>query len=455
MRFVELFEANLSIRTFGERNPEYWTNLTDIIEEEKPFEIKIGSQAQEEVKAADGQAVADMMRAIWDGSDLATPSQVKQISELRIPLEDGREIKVSNIFKSPEIKGKSSDYNVGDIGEIALGISASARFVKKAPIDLNDFVSIGQQLQIGQIPGKASFRGDWEGEIQHSNGRNDKMVLMVALAARSMRAFEGFVQDFQNAPKNVQGTVLSAIKWANENQHVDQGLEYIMSDPNKNTVRISADGVGDQKGTKADLFMHIDDKPINLISAKAGTSQLGQASGVVWSNVNQFFTTVFGEDISQYEKEWSQDNVKNLEVLKRVYSQKIIPKVMRLTGGDDSKKEAELVKQIAGGLIHYANNVGDKGPEIIDIVKLVTTPSNPGYKLMRIDQQLVKAMDEVDLVGSASSNGQGVAVHGIVDGQRKLLFRARSYYSPAAKLTRTIIEGGPLLDYLATQTAMQ
>jgi hypothetical protein len=113
-----------------------------------------------------------------------------------------------------------------------------------------------------------------------------------------------------------------------------------------------------------------------------------------------------------------------------------------------------LVKQIAGGLIHYSNNVGADGPEIIDIVKLVTIPSNPGYKLMRVDSNLIRAMEEVDLVGSSTPNGQGVAVHGIIDGQAKLLFRARSYYSPAAKLTRTIIEGGPLLDYLAV-VAMQ
>ncbi len=454
MRFVELFEANLAISTFGARNPEYWINLIDIIEEEKPFEIKIGSQPQKEVKAADGQAVADMMKAIWDGTDLATPSQLKQIADLRIPLEDGTEVKVNNIFKSPEIKGKSADYNVGDIAEIALGVSASARFVKQTDIDLTDFIAVGQQLQIQQIKGKASFRGDWEAAIPHSNGKNDKMVLMIALSARSMRAFAKFMQDYENAPRNVQGTITSAIMWANENKHINKGLEYIMSDPNENVVRIAADGVGDQKGTKADLFLHIDDKPINLISAKAGTSQLGQASGVDWDNIRTFFGTVFGENIAQYEKEWSTDNIRNLDILRRIYQQKIIPMVTRLTAGNDDVKEAELVKQIASGLIHYANNVGADGPEIIDIVKLVTAPSNPGYKLMRIDAELINAMEKVDLIGSATPNGQGVAVHGIIDGQKKLLFRARSYYSPAGKITRTIIEGGPLLDYLAT-TAMQ
>ena len=57
---------------------------------------------------------------------------------------------------------------------------------------------------------------------------------------------------------------------------------------------------------------------------------------------------------------------------------------------------------------------------------------------------------------TSTPNGLGVQVTGNVGGKNLLLFKARSYWSPAGKLTRTIIEGGPLLDQLAVvQTPAQ
>jgi hypothetical protein len=188
-----------------------------------------------------------------------------------------------------------------------------------------------------------------------------------------------------------------------------------------------------------------------LLSAKAGASQLGQASGKEWEKPLNFFKKVFGVDVSAYKKGWSDDQPKNLEVLRAIYKDLIIPKVMRLTGGDSVQKEKELVRQVVQGIIHYANDVDTETGEaqIIDIVKLSTVPGSPGYKLMRIDSSLEKALEQVDLVGSPTPNGLGVQVTGNVDGKNLLLFKARSYWSPAGKLTRTIIEGGPLLDQLA------
>jgi hypothetical protein len=62
---------------------------------------------------------------------------------------------------------------------------------------------------------------------------------------------------------------------------------------------------------------------------------------------------------------------------------------------------------------------------------------------------LYSALEKVNLVGEPTPNRQGVQVSGVVNGKKTLLFKARSYYSPAANLTRNIIEGGPLLDQLA------
>lgn len=451
MRFFELKslnEATLTIATFGKRNPEYWPNLIDMIENGRSIAIGNG---EEKVEIANGSEIADQMRAIWDGSELATPEQIEQIKRLALPTTDGRKISITNIYKSSEIKGKEADYNIGDIGEIALGVASAARFNKLGEeIDLEDFVNLAKMLKIQGVAKKTSYSATLETTLKHTNGKKDILSVKIVTAGRSLQAFQKFITDLESSPKNVRGTILSSINYANEHERIEQGIEKTKNDPNQNRIEINAVGTEDQKGTKADLVMNIDGQKINLLSAKAGASQLGQASGKDFNKVSAFFNKIFAVDISQYQTQWTEDHQQNLEVLKQIYSDLVIPKVLKLTSSDSTQKEAGLVKQIAMGLIYYSNDVGAGGEsEIIDIIKLVTTPDSPGYKLMRVDDRLYAALEKVNLVGEPTPNRQGIQVSGVVNGKKTLLFKARSYYSPAANLTRNIIEGGPLLDQLA------
>lgn len=451
MRFFELKkldEATLSIATFGKRNPEYWPNLIDMIENGRPIAIGNG---EEKVEIANGSEIADQMRAIWDGAELATPEQIEQIKRLSLPTTDGKKISITNIYKSSEIKGKEADYNIGDIGEITLGVASAARFNKLGEeIDLEDFVNLAKMLKIQGIAKKTSYSATLETQLKFKKGKTDILSVKIVTAGRSLQAFQKFINDLESAPKNVRGTVLSSINYANEHERIEQGIEKTKNDPNQNRIEINAVGTEDQKGTKADLVMNIDGQKINLLSAKAGASQLGQASGKDFNKISAFFNKIFAVDIAPYQKNWTEDHEQNLLVLKQIYSELVIPKVLKLTSGDSTQKEAGLVKQIAMGLIYYSNDVGAGGEsEIIDIVKLVTTPDSPGYKLMRVDDRLYAALEKVDLIGEPTPNRQGIQVSGIVNGKKTLLFKARSYFSPAANLTRNIIEGGPLLDQLA------
>ena len=199
--------------------------------------------------------------------------------------------------------------------------------------------------------------------------------------------------------------------------------------------------------------MNIDGSRINLISAKTGPSQLGQASGKEFYKQVDFFKTVFGVDISALRKSWvtdgKADNTPTLEIAWQKYA---IPKILRLTGGDSVQKEKELVQSITNGLIRYANdhNTDTGESETVDIIKLITTPGSPGYTLMRIDSRLEAALEKVDLYGYAVKGGKGISVAGIVNGKKVELFRAWSYYTTSGQVTRTCIGGGPLLDMLAT-----
>lgn len=448
--FKYLTEATLTIADFARRNPEYWVNLTDMIEQGTPIAIDNGEVS---VEIRNPENVARQMRDIWDGSDVATAEQVELIKKIRIPTTDGEKISIGRIFKSPQIKGKEADYNIGDIGEIALGISVAARFKKVGePITVDDFLDLANTIKVAPIAGKQSLQMSTQDSIAYQSGKNDELGIDIVVAARSVKSFGDFIKNLQAAPKNVQGTIASSIEFANNNQNIDQGIERTSNDPNVNRIEIAAIGTQDQKGTKADLVLNIDGERINLLSAKAGASQLGQASGKEWDKPLTFFNKVFGVDVSSYKSGWSDDQPKNLEVLRQIYKDLIIPKVMRLTGGDSVQKEKELVRQIVEGLVHYANDVDAETGEanIIDIVKLSTVPGSPGYKLMRIGRDLEQALQQVDLIGSPTPNGLGVQVYADEFGKNVFLFKARSYYSPAGKLTRTIIEGGPLLDRLAT-----
>lgn len=446
--FKIINEATLSIADFAKRNPDYWVNLTDIIEQGAPLPIDNGEVT---VEIENPESVASQMRDIWDGADLATPDQINLIKKIRIPTIDGEKISIGRIYKSPAIKGKDADYNIGDIGEIALAVSTGARFKKAGqPIDINDFLAMANQAKVLPIKGKQSLQMTVEDTISYQSGKNDQIGIDIVVPARSLKSFSDFIQDLGNAPKNVQGTISSSLEFANNNENITNGVNKTANDPNTNRIEVAAIGTQDQKGTKADLVLNIDGERINLLSAKAGASQLGQASGKEWSKPLHFFNTVFGEDVSAYKGSWSDDQPKNLEVLRQIYKDRIIPKILKLTGGDSVQKEKALVKQIVNGLVHYANDVSETGEsQIIDIVKLSTVPGSPGYKLMRIDSSLEQALEKVDLVGTPTPNGLGVQVTGNVGGKNLLLFKARSYWSPAGKLTRTIIEGGPLLDQLA------
>lgn len=453
MRYTDfryITEATLTIADFARRNPEYWVNLTDMIEQGAPIQIDNGEISVEIEKP---ENVASQMRNIWDGADVATPDQVELIKKIRIPTTDGQKISIGRIFKSPQIKGKEADYNIGDIGEIALGISVAARFKKVGEaISLDDFLELANTMKVSPISGKQSLQLSTQDNISYQSGKNDELNVDIVVPARSVKSFSDFIKNLESAPKNVQGTIASSIEFANNNQNIDQGVERTSNDPNVNRIEIAAIGTQDQKGTKADLVLNIDGDRINLLSAKAGASQLGQASGKEWDKPLNFFRKVFGVDVSNYKSGWSDDQPKNLEVLRQIYKDLIIPKVMRLTGGDSVQKEKELVRQIVEGLVHFANDVDTETGEanIIDIVKLSTVPGSPGYKLMRIDKTLEQALQKVDLIGTPTPNGLGVQVYADEFGKNVHLFKARSYYSPAGKLTRTIIEGGPLLDALAT-----
>ena len=444
--------------------PIYLKNLIDLVGQ--PLAVVPDQQDKLGPTVILDPEMKDVLQQVYDSTGGKTGEGGYLIIPQSFPklkTTTGDYIPITSLEKSPAIKGKKEDYGVGDIGEIALGVAAGARFLNAGrPIDYNIFVNLANQLTPTIVKGKSgkaldSLQLSYNGRIKHKSGKADNFTLVVLAPGRSVKEFANFMKNPDSLPPAVKGTILSAIDYANGSERITAGVQQATASPDTNTIEVSCDGVSNQKGTKADLVMTIDGNRIHLISAKTGPSQLGQASGHQWSKQEQFFQTVFGVDIAPYAQAWGKTNEEHLDALQQIWSQLVIPKVQQLTGGDSVQKEKMLIRSLANGLIRYSNNTNAETGEVetIDIVKLLTDPGSPGYSLLRIDSRLTAALEKTDLYGEPTKNGAGIQVSGQVNGKKSLLFKARSYYSPAGKVVRTIIEGGPLLDELALATPIQ
>ena len=461
---IQLTEAGLKPKGL---KPNYINNLISMIRQKKP--VILVPKAQEALGKESviiNSSMADLLQSMVDATQGKTISGGYLDFKDKFPTlitNDGDKISINSIEKSPEIKGKELDYNIGDIGEIALGVAAGARFLKgAAEITAVDFVNLATKLTASTVTsskGKtlSSLELSYTGKLVHPTGKQDNVAISILGPGRSIKEFVTFMKYPGNVPDDVKGTILSAIQYANGSRKIEAGVEQTAANPEINTIEITCDGVSDQKGTKADLVMTIDGQRINLLSAKTGPSQLGQASGHQWDKQQLFFQTVFGVDISPYAKLWGTTNEQHMAALQKAWTQLVIPRVSQLTGGDSVQKEKALVRFISNGLIRYSNNVDATTGEVetIDVVKLITDPGSPGYNLLRIDSRLTNALEKTDLIGEPTKNGAGIQVSGNINGKKLLLFKARSYFSPAGNVVRTIIEGGPLLDQLAVVTPDQ
>ena len=451
MRILDIInETNLTVADVFKTNHSYRANMVAMIDAGTPLEVVPGK------KDKFGDTV------VLDKSSIDILNNAEPGKPIVLKTEDGEPINLTSLEKTLAIKG-GDKANLGYIGEISLGVAVAARFLGGGKdIDPIDFMNLAQALTLGQVlnkQGKAgsALRLSWTGQLTHIKGKVDILKVDIKCPGEAVKEFVKLV----NNPGAIEGptraVILSALRYAREEAKIKAGLAQAAKDPNTNTIQVISDGISDNKGTKADLVLHLDQKKINLLSVKTGNSQLGQASGHEWSKQLAFFKTVFGYDASPYQKLWGTTTDEHLVALRQVWAN-VIPIVQRLAGGNSAQKEAILVKSIASGLIRYSNNYDEKtgAIESVDIVKLVVDPNSPGYKLMKIDSRLIDALAKVDLVGSAPPSNMGINIHGRIeytDAKGNIKFKdvslCRMWTTKSGTAVRTNVAGGPLLDELA------
>jgi len=454
MRSSEIInEANLTAVQLVKHGGMYLNNLLTKIENGMPLSVTGKFQTQFGKNVILDPSSAAILKSIFypQGNpalaDISASGDVvmsNPTARIVLLTQDGKKISLSALEKTPDIKGKQEDYNLGDIGEIAIALAVYARFINQGQeVGINNFFAMGKLLQTSHSSKGSAGVANMNGTIQWPVGKTDNITLQSVLPRRSLDYFISVLKGDQKLEPQINSVFQSAIAYANQNSKVTAGIKLVGTNTNSNQIRIICDGVSDQKGTKADIIMDIDGKAINIVSAKVGRSQLGQASGHDFEKQIVFFATVFGIDVSPYKDQWGASLEEHDSVLSKIWSN-INPRIMAALAGDITDREVSLVKQLANGLIKYSNTAS---PGDVDIVKLIATPGKPGYKLLRVDNKLYAALDKINLI--AKPVAKGISIYGSYNGREILLMKARSYLSGAAKTVRTIIEGGNLLDIMA------
>lgn len=372
-----------------------------------------------------------------------------KVAKIELETKDGKPVLLGYLQKTPEYKGGRT-FNAGDIGEGLLGAAVTARFVARdKDITEEDVLAILKQMGEGELVGKNNMKG----ATVHETSKNDKVHFHLSLNQANYNVLQGIAKNRKDMHPEILGLLRSSVTFANQNSGVLAACETIIADKNSNSVTVSSDGVSDQKGTKADLFLDVDGTTVNLLSLKAGDiKQFGQKSGYSFEQVDAFFNDTFGVNIpNNIEAEFeSGDAETSFKAIHKVYN--IVGKQLKSElAGDNTNNEVAFIERLYRGIKQHA--VGAN--EDTTLVILKTTPNAAGFSELQFGQPLRDAMDNIDLDVEWTAPGTSTAVIKVFGtpkdgGKKELLIQVRSNYkSESGGYVRNIVEMGKLLKIIA------
>ena len=319
-------------------------------------------------------------------------------------------ILTSSIFKTPEMKASKKDFNTGDVGEAFLGAACAAKFKKLGKkINENDVLGILKTMEVSELGKKQRNK---KGTVKTSAGK-DSLDFVLVLNKTSFSSLERALSSGKMPPEMI-GLNRSAVEWANTSKAVEEAVKIVIKDPDENNIIVKSDGVEDQKGTKADLFLTIDDSTIELLSAKAGdVKQFGQVPGNSYEKAQTLFKSIFGIDIKESYIDQMNGSVAkdNYPIFKKIYRDVAQELEQELSG--NTTKEVKFVERLYNGISYHASLNDPK----VSMVILKASPNSPGFKELSFGQALKEAMEQFDLKVTFQADPPKIQIHGIPIGQ--------------------------------------
>jgi len=471
MRFFEILtEAELGPKEMRKHYGRYSIALIKLIAAGKPVAVdpsrvdSIGaeniyikpSEAQRFKTVLFGKADIDDPSTMNVKGDNIEPADPNGFANFKFDIDTEKSdakvdsIMMSYLHKSNDIKG-GKGFNTGDVAEGFLGAAVTLRFMKRNEGDVTaqDLIQLINDMDV-EPTGKTG--NNLKGVVSRQVAE-DTITFTVSLNKISFEAMTAAAKTGKFHP-DMQGLLKSSLAYANKDEGVAAANQRIIDDRGANRVEIASDGVGDQKGTKADLFVTIDNEKIDLLSLKAGSvKQFGQSSGFNFKAVDQFFESTFGVNVNDKYIEKMQEGTpqENFEIIKTIYKEMFQQIKQEIAGHTD--KEFTFLERLYKGIKYHATRNDDR----VSMVILSSSAKDAIYYKLQFDQKLQKAMQQYDLDVSLQENPPVLKIYGKpvgdvaskLGGDNMLLQLRSNLKSEGRGFVRNLIEMGTLLKKLA------
>ena len=438
MRFIEfkLTESTLQ-RTSSTSWPAYLKNLLTA------KDIGIGPQGEKLSGQHLDSNSKDLIKSLIKGFASAENKIqfAQQIEETVVTLlPSKKEVPLKYLHKSVEIKGSDAEsgkekkpWNEGEVAETILGAALYARFFSKKKIGADEVWAALRMFTNNVVPGGFEIVGTKRNKKSPIAMRAINKPLNNLVIDKLIHNRAELKKQYPEGVEALEAKVVACAAYVNESSKVLQALEQADSNPGA-PINIKTDGVGDQKGTKADLQIDIGNWQ-QLLSLKVNDiKQFGQDSGSSGAIITTFFQRFIpdldlsdlymrgGEPIPwtpETGEGWpDMDNKKAVKQLKLDgLWDAALDQVYRLTGMAYQKAAANLQDKLATpegsaevitnfykGIIHHA-----QGNAQFQTLVILNPDSKTAWKELEFGPSLEQALGnyKIDVTVEIGARGAG------------------------------------------------
>ena len=230
---------------------------------------------------------------------------------------------------------------------------------------------------------------------------SDTITLSVGIRAREWE----FISNRKNW-QLIEWQFTSVAKYCNTYKRLLRYASILYRNNKENKIVVDADGLTDQKGTKADIKVKIDDKIVNMqMSLKVtGGDQIGQMSGVPFDRQISLFE-LLGVDVSPARKKY-EEKLKEVDITYAFTSRDLIKSpqakkiqdVVRQANAFVHQEAAEKLEKLMRSkdtkfiekLTDFLRKAATGNDPTIEVVKL----STKGYKRAKFGKKYVQNMKD-------------------------------------------------------------
>ena len=311
------------------------------------------------------------------------------------------------LIKFGSLSKPSVGANYGNVAEGVFAAALAARFTggrTKRDTTAYDVYNIISQISPSPIPGKKSSKAVIQTSAPNAVAGvgNDTIITEITLAQVNM--------EFLRNPSNREALldyVIAALTYANR-ESVRQWVRTIYTNGRRDTVKIMADGLTNERTTKIDVKVSITNKEqgqlkgVNInASVKADdVKQFGQVSGEDFSSVSRFFTTAIGDGLVSESAAFETES-KGPAKMRKIYKAADIIIDNNLNNDVTSK---DMALKIGTGISRFAtqDNAGvvDPSGDTVELINL-----SKGEATIYNFQNVAQKLSEYKLISEYKTSG--------------------------------------------------